>query len=151
MGLFSEWHEQERELLAERRRAAEKDAEARARARGELVTWPQVLERFAEISGKSSQEAFEEVAKPMPRLPDFKAADSRHSAFRDGPPVAQEAEPINYNPLRRRETRPNFRLAQNGVSPWPANSFILTDSPYARRIARRLRPFAPGTTMRNTF
>jgi hypothetical protein len=67
MELFDEWHGQQRELIAERRRAAEKDAEATARVCGELVTWPEVLERFAEISGDTPQEAFEEVAKPMPR------------------------------------------------------------------------------------
>jgi hypothetical protein len=67
--LVNEWHEQERELIAERRRAAEKDAEARARERGELVTWPQVLEQFAQVTGKLSEEAFEEIAKPMPKAP----------------------------------------------------------------------------------
>jgi hypothetical protein len=69
MELFDEWHGQERELIAERRRLVEKDAEAAARERGELVTWPQVLERLAEMTGKTSQEAFEETAKPMPKAP----------------------------------------------------------------------------------
>jgi len=59
--LLASWHQRQRE-------AAEAQQRREDREGGELVTWPQVLERFAEISGKASTEAMEEVAKPMPRV-----------------------------------------------------------------------------------
>ena len=67
--LIHTWHRMKRQLEEEEKARQEKLATAAARERGEVVTWPQVLERFAEISGKSSQQAFEEVAKPIPRSP----------------------------------------------------------------------------------
>jgi hypothetical protein len=60
--LLGTWHQQKRE-------AAEAEQRRQDRKGGEVVTWPQVLERFAEITGKTSEAAFEEVAKPIPRAP----------------------------------------------------------------------------------
>jgi hypothetical protein len=67
--LIQSWHRQKRQLEEEDKARLEKLATSAARERGEVVTWPQVLERFAEMTGKTSQEAFEETAKPMPKAP----------------------------------------------------------------------------------
>jgi hypothetical protein len=67
--LIQSWHRVKRQLEEEEQRRVEKLATAAARDRGEVVTWPEVLERFAEVSDKTSEEAFEEVAKPIPRAP----------------------------------------------------------------------------------
>jgi hypothetical protein len=58
--LLGMWHQRKRE-------AAEDEQRRKDREQGELVTWPQVLERFSEITSKTSEQVFEE--KAMPRAP----------------------------------------------------------------------------------
>jgi hypothetical protein len=60
--LLGTWHQMARE-------AKEAEERKQDREHGEPVTWPEVLERFAEISGKTSHEPLEETVKPMPRAP----------------------------------------------------------------------------------
>jgi hypothetical protein len=67
--LLQSWYRMKRQLEEEEKARLEKQALSDARERGEVVTWPEVLERFAEIAGKSSAAALEEVAKPIPKAP----------------------------------------------------------------------------------
>ena len=67
--LLQSWHRQKRELEQEEKARVEKVATEGARERGELIDFTDVVARFAEITAKNSQQAMEEVAKPMPRAP----------------------------------------------------------------------------------
>jgi|HubBroStandDraft_5_1064220.scaffolds.fasta_scaffold42549_2 hypothetical protein len=67
--LLLTWHRLKRELNQEEKARLDKAATEDARERGELIDFCDVVARFAEITARTSEQALEEVAKPMPRAP----------------------------------------------------------------------------------